>query len=221
MPLSISDRSTCPPSCAFFDAGCYFGYSFMRFHWGRVPTEGLTWNAFLAEVRALPPRTLWRHNEAGDLPGRGERIDLGKLAELVLANMGRRGWSFTHKTLITDAEVHAVARANRDGFTINLSADTLEEADARADLGAGPVVVVLPSGSPTRGLYTPAGRKVVVCPAQTHALTCADCQLCAVPTRKSIIAFRAHGQGAEGALETARGLFQLRRKPAEPARRTA
>jgi hypothetical protein len=43
-------------------------------------------------------------------------------------------------------------------------------------------------------MKTPAGRTVVVCPAESEGLTCAECQLCALPHRKAIIGFRSHGQ---------------------------
>ncbi len=89
---------------------------------------------------------------------------------------------------------YAIARANAQGFTVNLSADTLEQADKRAELGVGPVVVVLSSGA-GGDIRTPAGRRVVVCPAETSAkLDCARCGLCAKADRKGIVGFIAHGQ---------------------------
>jgi hypothetical protein len=38
---------------------------------------------------------------------------------------------------------------------------------------------------------------VVICPATypKEEITCASCKLCAIPTRKSIIGFPAHGTG--------------------------
>jgi hypothetical protein len=88
-----------------------------------------------------------------------------------------------------------VLRSAREaGFPVNLSSDSLSEADAKADLNIGPVVVAIPEHGPypTR---TPAGRSVVVCPAVRFPgkITCESCQLCAIGTRKSIVAFPAHG----------------------------
>lgn len=45
-----------------------------------------------------------------------------------------------------------------------------------------------------RWLRTPAGRHVVLCPAESHGLNCVSCQLCAQPQRKAVVGFRAHGQ---------------------------
>jgi hypothetical protein len=206
IPVSMSERGTCPPTCSLYQAGCYAGYGKNGSHWKRVGERGLTWRKFLAAVRALPEGTLWRHNEAGDLAGQGQELDGEALAQLVEANRGRRGFTYTHKTGAANHEL--LQWANLEGLTINLSADTLEEADAlfQHDAGeegvwpsddltkAGPVVVLLPEDAPDEGVHTPAGRHVVVCPAQTKGLTCKQCELCAHPFRRSIIGFRAHGQ---------------------------
>ena len=82
----------------------------------------------MAKVRELPDGQLWRHNEAGDLPGKGEEIDEMMLDELIEANRGRFGFTFTHKT--SEENFAALQYANLEGFTVNLSADTLEEADS-------------------------------------------------------------------------------------------
>jgi hypothetical protein len=134
---------------------------------------------------------LWRHNQAGDLPGIGDKIDRQALTKLVEANRGRRGFTYTHKPM-SIANRLAIAKANAKGFTVNLSADNLAEADALASLRIGPVVVVLPSDQLTN-TTTPDGRKVVICPAVTHDnVTCATCQLCA-RQRDAIVGFPAHG----------------------------
>lgn len=201
IPVSMSERGTCPPSCSFYEAGCYAGYGKNGGHWRRVGARGLEWTQFLARVRGLPAGQLWRHNEAGDLAGTGQELDREMLGELVDANRGRRGFTYTHKTAPENWDV--LQWANLEGLTVNLSADTLEEADALFQDGppgqhdqtrAGPVVVVLAENAPPQGVRTPAGRHVVVCPAQTEGLTCDECELCANPFRRAIIGFRAHGQ---------------------------
>ena len=122
-------------------------------------------------------------------------------------NAGRRGFTFTHR-YGTERAQSALAHANAGGFTVNLSADSLEEADRLYDLSVGPVAVLLPHDVPDRHLKTPAGRTVVVCPAQTEGLTCLDCRLCAHPTRSSVVGFKAHGQFKKHVPE----LVQLRRQ---------
>lgn len=205
IPMSISEPGTCPTSCAMHNVGCYAGYGWNGTIWRKTRRIGMQWGAFLAAVRALPEGILWRHNEAGDLAGSSLAIDVALLDQLVDANVGRRGFTYTHRTAFAGNRDQraVVTRAIARGFTINLSADGIEEADRLAALNFAPVVVTLGTfgdgSDPSNGEwgYTAAGRKLVECPAQTNELTCADCQLCAIPTRKSIIVFRAHGQGAK------------------------
>ena len=192
LPASMTDRASCPTTCSLRDHGCYAEFHTQRMHWDRVAKTGMSWASFCVNVAALPEGTLWRHNEAGDLPGVGNYLDAQALGEIVEANRGRRGFGFTHKHALGTGL--SIREANENGFTINLSADSIEQADELADLRVGPVVVVLPHDAPDTGNVTPAGRRIVVCPYETRGLTCADCQLCAMPTRKSIIGFRAHGQ---------------------------
>jgi len=194
IPATYTGGSTCPRACPLKDAGCYAEFGFLRHQWELTAGEGLVWWRFLESVRALPAGQLWRHNIAGDLPGFEDALDVPRLLQLVLANAGRRGFTFTHKPLRTDEELAAVSVANRRGFTINLSADSLDEADELAALEIGPVAVTLPSDAPPLGLKTPAGRTIVVCPAELHGITCERCQLCSKAQRKSIVGFRAHGQ---------------------------
>jgi len=203
IPTTYSERGTCPPACMFYEAGCYADNGFDRYHWDRVRERGMPWDDFLCEVAALEEGTLWRFNEAGDLPGEGNAIDMGRLQQLARAQAGRRGFTFTHKpvlpkvwqVLVRKKNRRAITEATRQGFVVNLSTDSIEEADAAAGLGIAPVVVVVPERAevPDR---TPEGRKLVSCPAQTHKLTCLECQLCARPGRKSIVYFRAHGPSA-------------------------
>ena len=208
IPVTMTSPNTCPPACPWMGTGCYADQSFSRIHWRRLAAgAGLTWDDFCGEVARLPQRQLWRHNEAGDLPGEGDAIDERLLRQLLEASRHTRGFTYTHKPVLGDgteaAENRRVLTRLRDypGLTINLSADGLLEADAKAALGLGPVTVVVPDDGRTRGLRTPAGRRVVVCPAVTTShsrvkaerITCETCGLCERRDRPSIVAFPAHG----------------------------
>ena len=39
---------------------------------GNQTLQSLTWGGFCDAVAKLAPDTLWRHNQAGDLPGQGD-----------------------------------------------------------------------------------------------------------------------------------------------------
>ena len=191
IPVSTTERDSCPTDCAM-RAGCYAASGPLALHWAAVSagTRGTSWGQFTQAIAALPEGQLWRHNQAGDLPQTGGTIDAVKLGQLVAANQGRRGFTYTHHR--DRASLAWVKHANAWGFTVNLSANDLHDADALADTGAGPVVVVLPS-TQTENTETPAGRKVVVCPAtQRDDVSCATCQLCQ-RQRDAIVGFPAHG----------------------------
>jgi hypothetical protein len=141
------------------------------------------------------------------LPGHGNAIDTAKLESLVNANIGRMGWTYTHKPMDSAESRNAIANANAKGFAVNLSADTLALADTLANLAIGPVVVVLDAQDGTRAdTVTPEGRKVVTCPATYRDnVTCASCLLCARINRKTIVGFPAHGTYKKAAAAMAGG----------------
>lgn len=202
IPTTMSEEKTCAASCPLKGAGCYAEYGHTRMNWQKTHERGVGWGDFVAKVRRLPKGQLWRHNVAGDLPGVGDAIDAEALAALVKANRDRRGFTYTHKPPVGD-NAAAIAAAVAGGFTINLSANTLEEADSYSRLGIAPVAVVLAEDAPTR---TPEGRVVAVCPAvRSDAVTCATCGICAKADRKSIIGFPVHGPGARKARSAVNG----------------
>lgn len=206
IPVSTTTRATCPDSCPFKANGCYAESGPLAIHWRKV-TQGLgmSWQAFCDAIESLPAGQLWRHNQAGDLPGQGETIDRDALSALVQANKGKRGFTYTHKPL-TAGNQQAIKDANEQGFTINLSANSLAHADKLASLGIAPVTVVLPHDAPTATQYTPQGRKVVVCPATYRDnVSCASCKLCAVRDRDCIVGFPAHGTSKRKASTIATG----------------
>jgi hypothetical protein len=177
IPVSTSSAETCPDACPLKAKGCYAFYGNLARHWRKVTSgeRGGSWRAFIRQVASLPTGQLWRHNQAGDLPGVGDVIDAGALAELVQANKGKRGFCYTHKPVFgphADANRRAIATANAAGLTVNLSANNVAEADKLADLDLAPVVTILPSDAPDAGL-TPAGRRWIVCPAESGVKTCA------------------------------------------------
>jgi hypothetical protein len=173
-------------------AECYADAGPLALHWSAVTRDerGDDWPVFVAKIAALPDATFWRHDQAGDLRPAGNTIDPVALGELVAANAGRRGFTYSHWR--DAASIGWIRHANQWGFTVNLSANDLADADVLADADAGPVVCVLPSTT-TANTTTPAGRRVVVCPAtQRDDVTCSTCQLCQ-RQRDVIVGFPAHG----------------------------
>lgn len=195
IPVSTTSREACPDSCSFKKSGCYAKGGPLAIHWQAITEgrRGKPWADFCADIEQLPEGQLWRHNQAGDLLGEGETIDPVALGQLVKANIGKRGFTYTHKTKAPE-NYQWIKAANDWGFTVNLSAENLTEADKLHALDIGPVATVLPDFHGAEKMQTPAGVPVIVCPATYRDnVSCATCKLCAVSDRKTIIGFPAHG----------------------------
>lgn len=220
MPVSTSNSSTCPDACPIKLKGCYAKYGPVGMHWRKLD-EGTSknakeWGDFLQDVKRIARGSLWRHNQAGDLNGSGGMIDAVKLDELVKANKGKHGFTYTHYDTLSvvgtfddnfNAHVNrdAVKSANDKGFTINLSGNDVNHADQLKALNIAPVVALMPRDA-EKVSFTPAGNKVVICPAEnTDKVNCLTCGLCAKVDRDYIIGFRAHGTAAKTVEIIARG----------------
>lgn len=195
MAATSTSRSTCPTRCSFKDGGgCYAENFPMSMNWDQLDKgkRGSDLEQFCLNIRALPRGSLWRYGQQGDLPGNGVDIDAEALHQIVAANKGRLGFSYSHYDPRTPGNALAIKYANQHGFTISLSAETLAEADEFVALGVAPVVVILPADQ-TETFKTVGGNTVIVCLAVTADMTCATCGICAVADRKSIIGFPSHG----------------------------
>lgn len=198
--VTTSPRASCPMSCPLKGTDCYAEHG----HLGHLIWKGLdrtrpgetfannirvySFNQLLTAVRCLAPGSVWRHNQAGDLPTTdGVNIDHHKLRALIEANLGRKCFTFTHHEP-NHHNRQIIKHACNKGFMINLSADTLSEADELVDLNIAPVTVVVESNQ-KENLKTPKGRPVTICPARrVKGITCSTCQIC-TKWHKAIIAF--------------------------------
>ncbi len=203
IPVVYASSNTCPDSCPLKDGnGCYGESGRTKLHWDRLDAGGsgaIDVDQLCRNIAALPRKILWRYGIVGDLPGNGDLLDAAALRMIVEANGDRKGFAFSHKPVglfspDAVANLLAIERANKAGFTINLSADDVNEADELYDLGVGPVVVTLPTDAPAHPTRTPKGRIITVCPADRNKeIDCARCGMCANVNRKNIYGFRAHG----------------------------
>ncbi len=209
IPVSTSEKKTCPDTCPLKGGPCYAESGPLRMFWDKVSDgrAGVLWPAFVEQIAAIKPGALWRHNQSGDLCGDGLHIDREALWDLVAANAGKRGFTYTHYNPALGRNGQAIAEANKGGFTINLSGNDLRHADYLAGFGIGPVTVILPmDAAKNETLKTPQGRKVVPCPATYRDdVTCQTCGLCAIAARDFIIGFPAHGKSKRKAEAIAKG----------------
>jgi hypothetical protein len=156
-------------------------------------------------IRTIPKGSLWRHNEAGDLIGDSSgNIDATILSAITAANIGRRGFTYTHHAL-TPHNATLIGAAITAGFTVNVSTDNAAHADSvRANHPGLPIVTIVADWGGSNTAKTPAGNTIVRCPAEyIDNVTCASCGLCAVSTRKGIVGFTPHGTGKKRVINIA------------------
>ena len=186
MPVSTSTKEWCPDSCPLKKHGCYAKHGHTGIHWRLVTSgdRGTDWNTFVSKVAAMPEKDgIWRHDVAGDLPAENGIIDAGMMRSLIRSNRGKGGFTYTHHNVV----------------------DNAGKADVLADMGIAPVVTLLPTDS-AKVTFTPKGRKVVRCPAETSKkVTCKTCRLCQ-KTDRPIIGFTPHGSGKKVTQEVAQNV---------------
>ena len=211
IPCSITEESSCSPTCPFINSGCYAKTGPVSWHWKKISNgtqSNLTdWSGLCSFLKDQKPGQLMRINVAGDLIHKNGVINQDALKQLVKSNRNKRAWTYTHHKLNRD-NYKAVKHANKNGFTINISTESLPAVDKIIDLKLPAVTVISDKnnylkpykGSDNRTYYkvtkqlrTPKGRKVVVCLAQLQEnVTCETCQLC-TKQRDFPVAFVAHG----------------------------
>lgn len=192
IPVTGTSKDSCPNACPLKNNGCYAATGRLNIHWTRLESKGLTLSQLTAKIKSIPNGRIWRHNQMGDLPGSNDKINAKSLNAIVDANKGKRGFTYTHYDPSLKSNRDAIKKSNKAGFTINLSADNLSEADKFKGYNVAPVVVLLPSDQKTNTI-TPKGNKVIVCPNYTHNVQCMDCGLCQKADRSVIVGFPAHG----------------------------
>jgi len=211
IPATNSARATCPPACPLAGAGgCYAEAGFhTRLNWDKLDAgeRGKEWREFVADIAALPDGTLWRHNVSGDLPPIApDEIDDTKVSELVAANKGKRGFTYTHYPM-DRVNSRIVRAANSSGFTINASANTEAQALDYAKRGLPTVAIISKQerGENWHG-FERSGVRFVQCPAEyKEGVTCKSCKLCSHAKRTTIVGFTVHGTRAKSADIIARG----------------
>lgn len=196
MSVTMTDKKSCSDSCSYKSGGCYALAFPLGLHWSKLDHAGMTVEELTTNhLKRLPKRNKCRMNQAGDFRQKDGVIDTEDLGLIVEASSHIDVIAYTHHDPLDFTNHDAVLWANKQGFTVNLSAESLVEADFYADLGIAPVVVAVPRGTP-KVTHTAKGRQVTMCPAVYSDMTCDRCMICAKSERKSIIAFEAHGASA-------------------------
>ena len=195
IPTTTTEKSSCPDTCPFKEKGCYAKGGPQNIHWSAISRHerGYKWDEFLGLIRKINRGQLWRHNVSGDLPHSEGVINRDEVIDLVNANRGRRGYTYTHHVL-NNENIAILQEANNNGFTVNASCESVDVADDVMSTHNIPAVAVVPSTESRRFFTTTNGRKVIVCPATLHDnVSCSTCGICANANRSAVVAFPAHG----------------------------
>ena len=204
---TYTSPNSCPNSCVFKKSGaCYAKANFhCAMQWKRTEKEEgknlVSPSSLRKWVEENTGRgAMIRHNVAGDIAYMGtDKISARLLSVLIEAYRGRRAYTYTH-CKPSGRNLSLVRASCSRGFTVNFSCESINVADAVMAAGA-PAVLAVPEILP-KDFKSPAGRRVVMCPAQTHeSVTCKSCGLCARAGRSVIVAFAAHGSKKRIAIE--------------------
>lgn len=196
--VTTTSRQSCPKSCELRGKGCYAEWGPLSVWWQRLSKPGsefgLDFKQFLEKLRELPDDAVVRLNQAGDLPGRGRKLDRGRCRRIAKA-LGHVQWAWTYTHYPATEHNLAVVREMEQigGVVVNFSHERAEDVETRA-----PAVVIVPSLEETPGRLAD-GRRVVICPAQrSKNETCSSCLLCAKGSeRRFVVGFLPHGTKAE------------------------
>ena len=201
LPATTTSKDSCPTTCSYNPAsgggGCYAAQGPMEWQWRKLDDpnndKALNIHQLAERLSRLRKHTLFRLNQAGDLPGNGLEINATETQQLVDACGHADGFGFTHYRPDVGNNAALILAANQSGLTINMSAENLTQVDEFMSLGIGPVVVALPSDQ-RKAMKTPAGNHIAICPTYLDdRMTCASCGICQKVDRRSVIAFPAHG----------------------------
>lgn len=207
IPVSTTEKASCPDNCKLKGNGCYANDYHLNMHWEKVSKKerGTDWQGFINQVSKFKDGQLWRHNQAGDLPSNnGQTIDFYKLQDLIQANKGKRGFTYTHYPL-NAFNASLINLSNSEGFTINTSNESLEDALNSFKKGF-PTTVVISDKYQGLKTFEYKGATVAICPAQVNDnITCATCALCQKANRKVIIGFIAHGSSKRKVINIIKG----------------
>lgn len=162
MCVSTSPMWTCPRSCPFRSHGCYGAYGPVFIWWKRISQisgdSEKSYKEFLQRCREeIPDGEFWRHNQAGDfIPASGfnDRISERHAFLLARASKGKRAFSYTHYPVVKipnvsqstiDINRFVIESLNAEGFSVNVSANSLAHADDIVNSGLqAPVTTLLP-----------------------------------------------------------------------------
>jgi|SRR5690625_4915789 len=186
---------TCPQSCEHLqNRSCYALYSFVNMHAKVSEYSRSDADIIYDYVTNLPEGKKLRHHVSGDFMKPGDMIDTNYIDSVLKAHSERpdlKGWTYTHAWERLDSKKMNAEKS----LCVNASCDSKEEVINAVNSG-WPATTVVDEDFES-GVININGKnaRLVVCPNQTHGISCSECMLCFRKNRSSVVAFRVHGTG--------------------------
>jgi hypothetical protein len=206
-PIPVTSRGqwSCPTSCPFMGSGCYGenrgANPATLFEIAERSEGGWTADSLAKGMRqsGRPGKgmrrqfPLVRDREVGDVLDADGNIDRPWMTMVRDAAriVGRTVFGYTHVAEVTSEDVP-------DGYVMNASCETPEQ--VRAAWSRGLPAVMVGEANDIRPTFADA--RIVACPAETSAVTCSECGLCAKASRMEfpesapVIVFSPNGRQA-------------------------
>jgi hypothetical protein len=182
---------TCPVDCkALVSGACYALGGNVGIH-QRKSAQDVTDGQRLKEwLGGLPRGVKVRHHVSGDFMRDGV-VDVDYVKDMKEGHKSRKdlqGWVYTHAW----RDLSASEINDTEGLTVNASCDSVPDLIEALERGWLATLIV---DEHAENFKLDNGVRVVICPNQTHDVTCSDCMLCFRKIRKTVVGFRLHGSG--------------------------
>ena len=141
IPVTTTERTSCPTTCPFYDKGCYAKSGPLAFHWRKVSDgeRGTDWQGLTSLSDHYLSVSYGDTIRLVILPHTEGQINSTLLGSLVKANRGKRGFTYTHHVL-NNHNTWLIEVANQFGFTVNVSTESKDDAVAAFNKGLPAVV---------------------------------------------------------------------------------
>lgn len=197
MSATYTSNNSCPLRCPFrVSKTCYamFGPCYLHFV-KEMDKFGIPVEMLLEKIKNTAHLNIVRHNIAGDIAKSGTNDIDEDLVELLTETYKKAGvsaYTYTHCEQ-NERNYEIVKEASENGFIINFSTETVENAIDAVKHGVNAVLAVNKMNGKVKVVD---GVVFVKCPADAkNGKYCANCGICYQKNRKQVVVFEAHGGG--------------------------
>lgn len=194
--VTMAAQVTCPPSCPWLGNGCYAESGLQGIHTHRQNMKAKSaYHEAQQEadlINAMSGKRPLRLHVVGDCATDQDARTVSKACMSYTSKFDQPVWTYTHAWRNVD-------RRSWGNVNVLASCESTQQVHEAMERGYAASLVV--SSHPADGrAYIEDGLKIIPCPQQTRDAVCTTCRLCwddgALRNRNAVIAFEAHGTGA-------------------------